>query len=81
MSPSTYKIMVCVGGLPIHLKDAWKPLVPWHPAGLAPPGSTRVTLGELPSPPRAVLGSSQPARETLPVDEFDGQPGRLVLRK
>lgn len=72
---------VCVGGVPIHLEVARKPLVPWHPAGLAPPSSTRVTLGEPPSPPRAVLGSSQPARGTLPVDGFDGQPRRRVLRK
>lgn len=47
------------------------------PAGLASPGSARVTLDEPPSPPRVVLSSS--LARTLPREGFDARPGRWAL--
>lgn len=51
------------------------------PRGPGPSGPARVTLGESPSPLRAVLGSSLRPRtaRTLPGVRFDARPRRQAL--
>lgn len=65
--------------MPIHPEVARRPPVPWCPAGLAPPSTVRVTLGELPSPLLTVLCSSPPASGILPGEGFDARPGSRAL--
>lgn len=61
--------------MPINLEDAPMLPSPCRPMGLAPLGAAWVTLGEPPSPPRAVLGSSPRAPDgTLPGVGFDARP-------